>query len=209
MIRVLIAAPSAIIRAGLESLVRASPVLELVASEPGLGNLQSVVDQKQPDVVLADVEFPQDDAPPPELLAATAVVLLVSNPPGPWIIDALRSGVRALLPRDVSASEMLAAIEGAAAGLTVIHPADLQAMLPASPRAERPAPAAPGEALTPRELEVFAMLAEGTGNKTIAWKLGISEHTVKFHVASIMGKLNATTRTEAVAIGIRTGLILL
>ena len=53
------------------------------------------------------------------------------------------------------------------------------------------------------------MLAEGTGNKTIAWKLGISEHTVKFHVASIMGKLNATTRTEAVAIGIRRGLILL
>ena len=209
MIRVLIAAPSAIIRAGLESLVRASPALELVASEPGLANVQSVVDQKQPDVVLADVEFPQEDAPPPELLAATAVVLLVSNPPGPWTIDALRSGVRALLPRDVSASEMLAAIEAAAAGLTVIHPGDLQAMLPPPPRAERAAPTGQGEALTPRELEVFAMLAEGTGNKAIAWKLGISEHTVKFHVASIMGKLNATTRTEAVAIGIRTGLILL
>jgi len=209
VIRVLIAAPSAIIRAGLESLVRASPALELVASEPGLANVQSVVDQKQPDVVLADVEFPQEDAPPPELLAATAVVLLVSNPPGPWTIDALRSGVRALLPRDVSASEMLAAIEAAAAGLTVIHPGDLQAMLPPPPRAERAAPTGQGEALTPRELEVFAMLAEGTGNKAIAWKLGISEHTVKFHVASIMGKLNATTRTEAVAIGIRTGLILL
>jgi DNA-binding NarL/FixJ family response regulator len=65
------------------------------------------------------------------------------------------------------------------------------------------------EALTPRELEVFAMLAEGVGNKTIAWKLGISEHTVKFHVASIMSKLHATSRTEAVAIGIRRGLIML
>lgn len=209
MIRVLIAAPSAIIRAGLESLVRASPALELAGSEPGLASLQSVVDREQPDVVLADLEFPHEDAPLPELLAATAVVLLVNNPPGPWIIEALRSGVRALLPRDVSPSEMLAAIEAAAAGLTVIHPGDLQAMLPAPPRAERAAPAGPGEALTPRELEVFAMLAEGTGNKTIAWKLGISEHTVKFHVASIMSKLNATTRTEAVAIGIRTGLILL
>jgi DNA-binding CsgD family transcriptional regulator len=58
-------------------------------------------------------------------------------------------------------------------------------------------------------MEVFAMLAEGAGNKTIAWKLGISEHTVKFHVGSIMSKLNATSRTEAVAIGIRKGLIML
>ena len=53
------------------------------------------------------------------------------------------------------------------------------------------------------------MIAEGSGNKAIAWKLGISEHTVKFHVASIMSKLNATSRTEAVAIGIRRGLIML
>ena len=191
MIGVLIAAPSAIIRAGLESLVRSSPALELVSSAP--------------DVVLADLEFPQEDGPPPELLATAAVVLLVSNPPGPWTIEALRSGVRAVLPRDVSAPELIAAIEAAAAGLTVLHPSDLQALLPA-PRAIS---ADAGEALTPRELEVFAMLAEGAGNKAIAWKLAISEHTVKFHVASIMGKLNATSRTEAVSIGIRRGLIML
>jgi NarL family two-component system response regulator YdfI len=191
VIGVLIAAPSAIIRAGLESLVRSSPALELVSSAP--------------DVVLADLEFPQEDGPPPELLATAAVVLLVSNPPGPWTIEALRSGVRAVLPRDVSASELIAAIEAAAAGLTVLHPSDLHALLPA-PRAIS---ADAGEALTPRELEVFAMLAEGAGNKAIAWKLAISEHTVKFHVASIMGKLNATSRTEAVSIGIRKGLIML
>jgi DNA-binding NarL/FixJ family response regulator len=191
VIGVLIAAPSAIIRAGLESLVRSSPALELVSSAP--------------DVVLADLEFPQEDGPPPELLATAAVVLLVSNPPGPWTIEALRSGVRAVLPRDVSAPELIAAIEAAAAGLTVLHPSDLQALLPA-PRAIS---ADAGEALTPRELEVFAMLAEGAGNKAIAWKLAISEHTVKFHVASIMSKLNATSRTEAVSIGIRKGLIML
>lgn len=191
MIRVLIAAPSAIIRAGLESLVRSSPALELVSGAP--------------DVVLADLEFPQEDGPPPELLATAAVVLLVSNPPGPWTIEALRSGVRAVLPRDVSVPELIAAIEAAAAGLTVLHPSDLHALLPA-PRAIS---ADPGEPLTPRELEVFAMLAEGAGNKAIAWKLAISEHTVKFHVASIMSKLNATSRTEAVAIGIRKGLIML
>jgi two-component system, NarL family, response regulator YdfI len=191
VIGVLIAAPSAIIRAGLESLVRSSPALELVSSAP--------------DVVLADLEFPQEDGPPPELLATAAVVLLVSNPPGPWTIEALRSGVRAVLPRDVSAPELIAAIEAAAAGLTVLHPSDLHALLP-TPRAIS---ADAGEALTPRELEVFAMLAEGAGNKAIAWKLAISEHTVKFHVASIMSKLNATSRTEAVSIGIRKGLIML
>lgn len=63
--------------------------------------------------------------------------------------------------------------------------------------------------LTPRELEVLQLLSEGLLNKEIAWKLGITEHTVKFHVASLLEKLNASSRTEAVAKGIRGGLILL
>ena len=193
MIRVLIAAASGVIRAGLESLLRSSANLEVVDSAP--------------DVVLADVEFPQDGLPQ-ETPGAAAVVLLAAGPPGPWMAEALRSGVRAILPRDVPASELIAAIEAAAAGLIALHPADLNALLPPR-RAERALSMDTGEALTPRELEVFAMLAEGAGNKSIAWKLAISEHTVKFHVASIMGKLNATSRTEAVSIGIRRGLILL
>ncbi len=72
-----------------------------------------------------------------------------------------------------------------------------------------PAVAAETHTLTARELEVLRMMAEGAANKTIAWKLGISDHTVKFHVASILGKLNAASRTEAVTIGVRKGLILL
>ena len=64
------------------------------------------------------------------------------------------------------------------------------------------------EALSPREIEVLGMMAEGIGNKEIAARLAISEHTVKFHVASIMGKLHAGTRTEAVMLGVRMGLIL-
>jgi DNA-binding CsgD family transcriptional regulator len=70
-------------------------------------------------------------------------------------------------------------------------------------------PAPPNQALTPREIEVLGMLAEGLGNKAIAWRLDISEHTVKFHVGSILAKLNASSRTEAVTLGIRQGLILL
>ena len=70
-------------------------------------------------------------------------------------------------------------------------------------------PARPGQALTPREIEVLGMLAEGLGNKEIAWRLQISEHTVKFHVASILSKLDASSRTEAVTVGFRQGLIML
>jgi DNA-binding CsgD family transcriptional regulator len=70
-----------------------------------------------------------------------------------------------------------------------------------------PSPAVGGETLTPRETEVLRMLAEGAGNKQIARRLGISEHTVKFHVGSILAKLNAASRTEAVTLGVRRGLI--
>jgi DNA-binding NarL/FixJ family response regulator len=121
---------------------------------------------------------------------------------GAWSGDARHQGVRAVLPSDASAAEILAAIEAAAAGLAVIDPRDLEALLSAAapqPVAESAAP------LTARELEVLRMLAEGVANK----KLSISEHTVKFHVAQILAKLNAGTRTEAVTVGIRKGLLLL
>ena len=207
MIRVLTAASSGVVRAGLESLVRAAPTLELAGSEADLAALAAAVERARPDVVLVEMEFQAEESLT-ELLAPAAVVLLVSDPAGPWLADALRAGIRAALPRDAPVGEIVAAIEAAAAGLIALHPGDLGALLPAS-RLDRPAATEGGESLTPRELEVFAMLAEGAGNKTIAWKLGISEHTVKFHVASIMGKLNATSRTEAVTIGIRKGLIML
>jgi len=73
----------------------------------------------------------------------------------------------------------------------------------------RSAPDVAPEALTPREIEVLVMIAEGLGNRTIAQRLGISEHTVKFHVSAIFAKLGVTSRTEAVKIGIRRGLIML
>jgi len=65
------------------------------------------------------------------------------------------------------------------------------------------------EELTPREVEVLRLLADGLGNKEVALRLGISDHTVKFHISSILAKLGAGSRTEAVTLGIRRGLILL
>jgi DNA-binding NarL/FixJ family response regulator len=88
----------------------------------------------------------------------------------------------------------------------VVHPDAAATLVPAAGTATIEAPAQP---LTPREIGVLRMLGEGLGNKTIASRLGISEHTVKFHVGSIFVKLGAASRTEAVARGVRQGLILL
>jgi len=112
------------------------------------------------------------------------------------------------LPSEVSAEQLRAALEAAAAGLVVVHPSELSGVLPeravlSAPLRELPEP------LTPREREVLQMISAGLGNKEIAARLSISEHTVKFHVASILGKLGASSRTEAVSIGIRHGLVLL
>lgn len=200
MIRLLIAAPSAILRAGLEALTASSPGVELIGSFPDL----SSVDALRPDIVLSTLA-PEDIASP-EDGSSPGYVLLTDAPQPLWTQEAVRNGVRAMLPRDASPAAILASVEAAASGLAAIDPRDLAPLL-------APAPAAPlsaeSPALTARELEVLRMLAEGAANKTIAWKLNISEHTVKFHVASILTKLNASTRTEAVTRGIRTGLILL
>ena len=114
--------------------------------------------------------------------------------------------MRAVLARDASAAEILAAVEAAAAGFAAIEPRELEALLGF---AVPVAAATETAVLTAREMEVLGMIAEGAANKNIAWKLGISEHTVKFHVASILAKLNASSRTEAVTVGIRKGIILL
>jgi two-component system, NarL family, response regulator YdfI len=205
--RLLIAAQSAIVRAGLESMGAAGPAIEVLGTSD-LAGIAAAIDRHQPDVVLAAVES-QREQPPEELLALAgrdggpAIVVLAPDLQPAWTGEALRAGIRALLPGDLGPREILAAVEAAAAGLVVLHPQDLPQFV-----ADRPVPAAPAQTLSPREVQVLSMLAEGFGNKTIAWKLGISEHTAKFHVASILSKLNAGTRTEAVTLGIRRGLIM-
>jgi len=209
VIRLLIAAPSAVARAGLESIAAAANGID-VAVAAGLAGIVAEVDRRQPDVLLAAVDGHTEE-PPEELMAlagrdgAPAIVLLAPDLQPGWTGEALRAGIRAVLPGDLGAREILAAVEAAAAGLVVLHPQDLPALA-----VERPVvPPASAQPLSPREIQVLGMLAEGYGNKTIAWKLGISEHTAKFHVASILTKLDAGTRTEAVTIGIRRGLILI
>jgi two-component system, NarL family, response regulator YdfI len=202
VIRLAIAADSAVVRAGLEAVARSDPEIELAGSDQDLASVEVL----RPDVILAaapleDLAHSNDGFAPP-------IVLLSPDAHPLWTRNAIRAGVRAVLPRDASAGEVLAAVTAAANGLAVLDPQELESLLsvqiPGSwaNSAELPA-------LTPRELEVLRMMADGEPNKTIAWKLGISEHTAKFHVASILSKLNAASRAEAVAIGMRRGMILL
>ncbi len=193
MIRVFIAAASPIAKAGLEAMLRSQPEMAVVASAADA------------DVVLTETA-PGDEDP---AWGDAAVVVLTDDGRPEWLREALHSGVRAVVARQAGEAEILAAISAAAAGLVAVEQQMMEPLLSASVPLHRGVAEAGTEALTPREIEVLRMLAEGDANKAIAWKLGISEHTVKFHVSSIMSKLGAASRGEAVATGIRLGLILL
>jgi NarL family two-component system response regulator YdfI len=212
VIRVLIAADALLVRAGLEALLKESAGVEVVGSIPSAQLARQVVDLR-PDVVVLEWERHDEGLSPSSLAAfgdeprGPEFVLLTDETHAAWVAEALRAGARAVLPRDATAEELEAAITAAAAGLVAIHPETANSLLNTAP-ATASAARTP-QSLTPREVEVLRMLAEGLGNKEIAWQLGISEHTVKFHVGSIFTKLDATSRTEAVMIGVRLGLIII
>jgi len=208
MIRVVIKAPTPVARAGLESLLRSYPSLQVVGgytdSPDAFGN---VVADSSPDVIVAQVES-SDDAQLPQLLDeaanGTPVIVLAHGPSAQWG-TMFRQGIRGALPSNASGDQIAAAIEAVVAGLVVFHASDTDRLF--EPGGVRESMDSLPEALTAREVEILRSLAEGLGNKEIASRFGISEHTVKFHVASIMGKLGVGNRTEAVMSGIRHGLV--
>ena len=156
------------------------------------------------------------DLPPEDLLDSlqgarlrrdARVVLLVDQAAPDWVNRAIRAGARGILPEEVGGEQLATTLEAVARGLVVMHPSQVQLARAAGNSFEESAELV--EPLTMRERDVLRMLSEGLGNKEIAARLRISEHTVKFHVASILGKLGASTRTEAVSVALRRGLILL
>ena len=210
MIHVHVIASSPLLRAGIEALVREDPRFALI---PALNSAMSVTEGRpaRTDVLLMEAvsvqkvlavqsRFAGEDAPP--------IVLLADGLRRADVRRALRSGIRAILPRDASGHEIVSTIEAVTAGLTVLSTEDMEALLPTTAETEAKDEVA-GEALSSRELEVLGLMAEGIGNKDIASRLSISEHTVKFHVSAILGKLGVTSRGEAVARGVRAGLIVI
>jgi DNA-binding NarL/FixJ family response regulator len=130
-----------------------------------------------------------------------AIVALADDPASLWTPAARAVGLRAALPRTATGEELTGAVRAVHAGLFALHAAAL------STARARGIATAPGAPLTSREHAILEMVADGFSNRAIAARLGISRHTVKFHVASILGKLGAGTRTEAVALALRRGLL--
>jgi DNA-binding NarL/FixJ family response regulator len=212
LIGVLVWSKSAITRAGLEAIVQGDARFELAGAGSRPADLLAALRQFAPDVVLLDA----GDAPISRLLpgsadtgAAPAFVILLEPSRRSDVLRALQAGARAILARDAHPREITTTLEAAHDGLTVFSPEILDLLLPASTELAGEDELPPGEPLSERESEVLTLMAEGAGNREIAARLGISENTVKFHVSSILNKLGAATRTEAVTRGYKEGLILM
>jgi DNA-binding NarL/FixJ family response regulator len=217
MTRVAVVARSPRLRAGLEAALGAEESLVVLRppddarAEPDELSLHALVAPLDPDVVLWVPEGePMDEGDEP---TAWALVMLVDHVDSTNAARALRAGARVVLPVDARDDEILAAVHAAAAGLVALPRELASSLLAASDGnddARRAHAISPATApLTPREREVLALLAEGLANKAIAPRLGITEHTVKAHVAAIYDKLHAGNRAEAVVAAARQGLLLL
>ena len=228
---VFIIAASDVVRAGLETLIAEEADFRVTGSAAHMSTLATQgADGESPDVIIFDAERQGEETPGSlqsyieELSEGHNVpaLIVIGAEREEWVREALRAGVvRATLPRSASSGEIIAAVAAASTGLIVLDAETFAAVLAPSTRTFDDSPNADPydqglssiepvvDALTPREREVLEMLAEGLSNKEIAWRMKISEHTVKFHVASIFAKLGASTRTEAVMLGIRKGLVMM
>ncbi len=204
--RLLLIAADPLVRAGLATLFVDLPAIEVVGQLSPFDDLLAGMAAYRPDLLLWDMGWQEErlferlaeviDEVPPSLL----LVSDENSASAGWAL-----GARAILDRRANGALIAAAATALLHGLIVIEPALAEDLPIQQSRIEQ----APIEPLTGRELEVLRGLAEGLSNKQLARHLAISEHTVKFHVNAVMGKLGAQSRTEAVVRATRAGLIFL
>jgi len=200
-----------VLRCSLEQLLRGDPAMTVVGVADNPSAMLRLIDQNHVDAVLAD-------SPPREQLADwrnrhadTAFVVLIDGYSDEDSLDALHAGARGILPRSAERNEIAVAVKAVTNGLAVLPRELLPTLLNGGSEADELLDSndAVRTRLTPRELEVLAAMADGASNKAIARRLGISFHTAKFHVAAILDKLNADSRTEAVMRAAQLGLVML
>jgi len=202
-IRVLIVAADPLARAGLATMLDDREEINLLGQIAAGEAVMDDLALYQPDVVLWDLGWDAEEAPVE--LADLDLPLLALLPHEELAGEVWATGAAGLLLRETGGARLVIAIQAVARDLRVLDP-QLAPAVGAPPSLEEPPLS---ETLTPREQEVLQLLAEGLSNRAIAQELNISEHTVKFHVNAIMGKLDAQSRTEAVVRATRLGLILL
>lgn len=214
-VRLLVVGPDPLARAGLALLLADQPGVSVAGQVSGEA-LPADLEIYRPEIIVWDLGWEPDESlshlsdalaesegdmkPIEDSLAVVALLPDEEPAAAAWAL-----GVRGLLLRQAPVERLLAAIAAVAQGLRVIEPELASGWQPAAAVPEPPL----AEPLTPRELEVLQLLAEGLGNKAIARRLGISEHTVKFHLNALMGKLGAQSRTAAVVRATRLGLVVL
>ena len=205
MIRVLLADDHALVRAGLEELLRTTEGIDVVGAAADGAEAVRIAAEQAPDVVLMDLEMPGVDGieATRRLVAGpcdAAVVILTSFSDRERILQALDAGAVGYVLKDAEPHELVAAIRAAARGESPLAPKAASAVLGA--RRER----APAAELTEREREVLSLVGAGLQNKQIARRLGISEKTVKAHLTSVFRQLGVFDRTQAALWAQRHGL---
>jgi two-component system nitrate/nitrite response regulator NarL len=212
--RVLVIADDPLARVGLATILENNPDCIVVGSLALKDLSVGILDAYRPDVALWDsvweegykepggTESEMDSLQELAEYDIPLVALLADEAQG---MDAWRIGARGLLFRDIDESELVAAIQAVVKGFIVIKPELGIRLFPSAGELDP----FPYEPLTPREVEVIQLVAEGLPNKVIAQRLDVSEHTVKFHLNIIMKKLGAQSRTEAVVRAYRLGIIMI
>ena len=211
-LRLLVIADDPLARAGLAALLAAQPGCQVVGQAASDVDWLAEIDTARPDVVVWDFGWTPEsginrladlrDSLPPVLALLPEHDSAANEAAQAW-----RAGASGLLPRIADPLTIIAAAQSLAQGLIALdRDAAAELLQPASPEQANDTLV---ETLTPREIEVLQLLAEGMTNRAIAQRLEISEHTVKFHVNAILGKLGAQSRTDAVVRATRLGVILL
>lgn len=205
-IRIAIVDDHPIVRDGLTAVLDTQAEFAVVGQAAGGAMLLDLLEEWRPDVILLDLEMPEMDGVTvlrrlAEREVTAPVLVFTAFDTDDRIVEAVRAGARGYLLKGAPRDELFAAIRVVHSGGSLLQPVVATRLI----RALHTADAA--EALTERELEVLRLLAQGNPNRTIAERLVITERTVKFHVSSILAKLDADNRTEAVAIARQRGLL--
>jgi DNA-binding NarL/FixJ family response regulator len=207
-IKILVADDHPMLREGLVAVLATQPDFDIVAEAADGEQTVRLAQSLEPDVILLDLEMPGTDGVAAlrelQAIGTTAKTLVfTAYDNDERILGALRAGARGYLLKGASRRELFSAVRTVYAGGSTLEPAVTEKLLQHVSNEGGPRP----EPLTPREMEVLDLLSKGLPNREIASRLYITERTVKFHVSSLLHKLGATNRTEAVTVAANRGLI--
>ncbi|MFK4088064.1 response regulator [Kribbella sp. NPDC020789] len=206
-VRVVVADDQRVVRDGLVTLLKLLPGIDVVAAASDGAEAVELVAEHNPDVLLVDLRMPVVDGVEATRQVrtdhpATEVVVLTTYSDDDSVLSALRAGARGFLTKDADAESIGRAIEAAAAGQSILDAEVQRRLIEGATTAPKPVDAG----LTPRELDVLRLIAEGLSNTEIARRLVVSEATVKTHINHLFAKANLRDRAQAVAYAYRLGL---